>query len=112
MVVGITPAGIITFMSHPYRGNTSDRHITEMKLIDKIEPGDAIMVDKGFNIGDLLLHMLPFTRKKEDVSGRALNTKEIVKTREVASLRVHTQKKMSLRWGPTLSTVNNPGLID
>ncbi len=85
-------------MSHPYKGNTSDRHIAEMELIDKIEPGDAVMVDEGFNIGDLLLqrsaklHMPPFTRKKEDGSGRALNTKEIVKTREVASLRVHVER--------------------
>ncbi|XP_050704605.1 uncharacterized protein LOC126990093 [Eriocheir sinensis] len=55
VLVGITPTGIITFVSTPYGGNTSDRHIAEVELIDKIEPGDAVMVDRGFNIGDLLL---------------------------------------------------------
>lgn len=95
VLVGITPTGIITFMSHPYGGNTSDRHIAEVELIDKTEPGNAVMVDRGFNIGDLLLqrgaklHMPPLTRKKEDGTGRALYAQERVKTREVASLRLH-----------------------
>ena len=98
VLVGITPTGIITFISHPYGGNTSDRHIAEAELIDKIEPGDAVMVDRGFNIGDLLLqhsaklHMPSLTRKKEDGTGRTLSASEIVKTMEVASLRVHVER--------------------
>ncbi len=68
-LVGITPTGLITFVSDVYGGNTSDRFITEHDFLHKVEPGDAIMVDRGFNIADLLLprgakvHMPPFTRK-------------------------------------------------
>ncbi len=60
-------------MSHPCGGNTSDRHIAEIEFIDNIEPGDAVMVDRGFNIGDLLLqcgaklHMPPLSRNKQMV---------------------------------------------
>ncbi len=96
--MGITPTGVITFISLPYGGNTSDRHKAEVELLHKIEPGDAVMVDRWFNIGDLLLqrtaklHMPPLTRKKEDGTGRALNAQERVITRVVASLRVHVER--------------------
>ncbi|RUM31001.1 MAG: hypothetical protein DSY42_03545 [Aquifex sp.] len=98
VMIGITPRGLITFISQPYGGNTSDRHIAEKEILHKIEPGDAVMVDRGFNIGDLLvqrgakLHMPPFTRKREDGKGRALNQSEILKTREIAALRIHVER--------------------
>ncbi len=96
-MIGITPRGQITFLSQPYGGNTSDRHIAEQEILDKIEPGDAVMVDRGFDICDLLLqcggklHIPPFTRKTENGKGRALNQSEILKTRERASLRIHVE---------------------
>ena len=71
-LIGITPTGLITFVSDVYGGNTSDRFITEKEILNKIEPGDAIMVDRSFNIADLLLprgaklHMPHFTRKNSD----------------------------------------------
>ncbi len=97
-MIGITPRGLISFVSQPYGGNTSDRHIAEKEILHLIEPGNAVMVDRGFNIGDLLLqrgaklHMPPFTRKRPDGKGRALNQSEIVKTRELASLRIHVER--------------------
>lgn len=66
--------------------------------MDKVEPGDAIMVDRGFNVADLLLekkaklHMPPFTRKKDGSEQRILNQNEIEKTREIASLRIHVER--------------------
>lgn len=47
----------------------SDRHNAEKEIIDKIEPGEAVMVDRGYNIGHLLqesakLRMPPFKRGK------------------------------------------------
>ncbi len=54
--------------------------------MSKIESGDAIMVDKGFNVADLTLqcgaklHIPPFTRPKSGGEGRTLNQKEIRKT--------------------------------
>lgn len=81
-------------MSHVYGGNTSDRYIAEAEFIDKVEPGDAIMVDRGFNIGDLIplraakLHTSPFTRR-EGGKGKMLNQSEIAKTRSIALLRIN-----------------------
>ncbi len=64
---GVTPNGVITFVSKVYRENTSDRYIFEAEFMSKIEPGNAIMVDKGFHVADLTLqrgaklHLPPFT---------------------------------------------------
>ena len=58
-LVGISPTGYFTFVSKLWTGTVSDRYITEKSgLLDKLEEGDCVMADKGFNIRDLL------TRKK------------------------------------------------
>ena len=98
VLLGITPTGLITFVSSVYGGNTSDRHIFETEFLDKLEPGNAVMVDRGFNVGDLVLqrsaklHMPPFTRKAPDGSGKMLNQTEIAKTRSIACLRIHVER--------------------
>lgn len=97
LLVGITPTGLITFVSNVYGGNASDRHIFEKEFLGKVEPGDAIMVDRGFNVADLLLekkakvHNPPFTRKNGS-NQRMLNQNEIQKTKEIASLRIHVER--------------------
>lgn len=97
VLIGITPRGLITFVSKPYGGNASDRYIMENEFLDKIEPGNAVMVDRGFNVSDLLLqrgaklHMPPFTRKG-DGGKKFLNQEEILKTREIAALRIHVER--------------------
>lgn len=69
-MVGISPVGLIPFISQPYGGNSSDRSIFEKEVLNKIEPGDCVMVNRGFNVRDLLLqkgvklYMLPFTRNE------------------------------------------------
>lgn len=53
-LVGISPAGVITFISDLWAGSVSDKVITQKSnLLDMCETGDAIMVDKGFLISDL-----------------------------------------------------------
>lgn len=97
ILVGITPTGLISFISNVYGGTASDRHITEQEFLEKIEPGDAIMVDRGFNITDLLLekraklHIPPFTRR-DGSDRKVLTQSEIAKTREIAQLRIHVER--------------------
>ncbi len=55
VLIGITPTGLVTFVSSVYGGNTSDHYMAEAEFIAKVELGDAIMVDRGFNIGDLII---------------------------------------------------------
>lgn len=84
-----------------YWGNTSDRHITEKEFGQKIDPRDAVMVDRSFNIADLAYYLkerqsriflLSLYRKRSGSEHMILNQKEITKTKEVASLRIHVER--------------------
>ena len=55
-LICITLCGTISFLSKAYGGSASDRYITEScNIIDKLNPGDILMGDKGFNISNLLV---------------------------------------------------------
>ncbi|XP_069104832.1 uncharacterized protein [Argopecten irradians] len=97
VLVGITPAGVASFVSPCYAGSVSDKKITELsKIVDLCEEDDAIMVDKGFLISDLTtprkIHLIipPFLSKKRKFSRR-----EVLETRRIANLRIHVERQMS-----------------
>lgn len=50
-LVGISPGGVVTFVSNLYSGAISDRELTKKsRLLDLLERGDMVMADCGFNI--------------------------------------------------------------
>uniref|UniRef100_A0A8C9XD36 THAP-type domain-containing protein n=1 Tax=Sander lucioperca TaxID=283035 RepID=A0A8C9XD36_SANLU len=54
-LVGISPSGLVTFVSDLYTGSISDKEITrESGILCLLEEGDEVMADKGFLIKDLL----------------------------------------------------------
>lgn len=63
-------------------------------ILDKLEPGDSLMADKGFTIADecekrnITLNMPPFIRDKQ------LSLQDLVQTRRIASLRIHVERAM------------------
>lgn len=70
-------------------GSVSDRMIVEESgLIGQLEPGDAIMVDKGFRLNDLppgvQVHIPPFRKANE----AQMSEEDVAHTRQVASARV------------------------
>ena len=92
-LVGISPSGMITFISHLYGGHVSDKAITQScGLIDLLEAGYVVMADKGFDIQDLLvphrviLNFPPFLREKDQLSV------EEAETRRIASVRIHIER--------------------
>ena len=55
VLIGVTPCGAISFVSDCYERSISDKKLVEVSgLLDKLEPGDEIMADKGFLIQDML----------------------------------------------------------
>jgi hypothetical protein len=98
-LVGITPNGSFSFVSDFWSGNTSDRKITEASgLINKLEKGDHVMADRGFQIQDLVLkkraylNMPPFTRKCLKGKGKMLTKGDIRETKKIAALRIHVER--------------------
>ena len=53
VLIGTTPCGLITHISSFYGGKASDKFIfNDTGLLEKCEPLDAVMVDKGFRIDE------------------------------------------------------------
>ena len=56
ILIGVTPSGAISFISDAYEVSISDRKLVEVcGLLEKLEPGDEVMADKGFKIQDMLV---------------------------------------------------------
>ena len=52
-LVGITPAGVVCYLSDAFPGSTSEKEIiVAMKILEQLVVGDNVMVDKGFIIDD------------------------------------------------------------
>ena len=52
-LIGVTPHGVISFVSKAWGGRTPDKHLTDKCGIMKyLLSGDGILADRGFDIGD------------------------------------------------------------
>ena len=91
-LVGITPAGSISFVSDLYAGRTSDKQATvDCKILQLLKAGDSVMADKGVDIDHDLpagttLNIPPFLKGKD-----YLEPQEEIDTRCIASVRIHVE---------------------
>ena len=92
-LIGITPSGVISFVSDLYGGCISDRELfVKSGLLDLLEAGDSVMADRGFTIADLLemkgvtLNIPPMKVNDQ------LSEKELITTRRIAALRIHVER--------------------
>ena len=54
-LIGITPSGVISFVSEAWGGRASDGKIVmKSGILDLLQAGYSIMADKGFPISDFL----------------------------------------------------------
>ena len=98
VLIGITPGGLCSFISHAYGGSTSDRQIVERSALSVLcDPGDSIMSDKGFDVQDLFIpfdvavNIPTFFSKKNQMTG-----KSVLRDRKIASKRVHVERFIGL----------------
>lgn len=95
-LIGISPSGVINFVSDFFPGSASDKEIVvQSNFLAKLKPGDQVMADKGFNCQDELASVgstliLPHTLKgiKQFSKGQTEHNKK------VASLRIHVERTM------------------
>ena len=91
--MGISPAGYPTFVSELYAGRSSDKQITkDCSILNLLESGDQVMADRGFDIENEMppgvgLNIPPFLD-----GAPQLSLQDEVKTRKIASLRVHVER--------------------
>lgn len=85
-LIGVTPQGVISFISKAWGGRVSDKYLTEKSgLLRKLLPGDIVLADRGFDIADSVglyqahFHIPAFTRGKKQLSAE-----EVEQTRKIA----------------------------
>ncbi|XP_015120767.1 uncharacterized protein LOC107043698 [Diachasma alloeum] len=93
-MTGITPGGMLTFLSKGYGGRASDKTIFEQSnIINFLEKDDAVMTDKGFQIEEICmkrgvkLYIPPFLKKKKQFS-----PEEATYNRFIAAAPVHVER--------------------
>ena len=97
-LIGITPQGVISFISRAWGGRVSDKYLTERSgLLSKLLPGDIVLADRGFDIADSVgfylarLYIPAFTRSKKQLSAS-----EVEDTRKIANVRIHVERVIGL----------------
>jgi len=97
VMISVSPAGVINYISKAYGGRASDKAIFEESgLLDKLEPFlDDVMGDKGFRIEqECLEHGIglvgpPFSKK-----AKQLSKMDSIETAKIARARVHVERKI------------------
>nr|XP_054760877.1 uncharacterized protein LOC129267165 [Lytechinus pictus] len=100
-LVAIAPNGMISFLSHAWGGRASDVLITRKSgILELIDPGDVVLVDRGFLIKeDLLLRgakleMPPPSKGKEQQTPG-----DVAKTKKIANARIHVERAIGrIKW--------------
>jgi len=98
-LVGIAPNGTVTFVSKLFPGSLSDKEIARVSgVLGQLEPGDFILADKGFLIGDLLpsgvsLNIPPFRTTPP------FTPSQVEDTLCIAQSRIHVER--AIRCGKT-----------
>jgi len=97
-LIGVTPQGVISFISKAWGGRVSDKHLTEnCGMLEKLTTGDIVLADRGFDIADSVglyqasLKIPAFTRGKSQLSAR-----EVEETRKIANVRIHVERVIGL----------------
>ena len=94
VLLGITPQGVISYVSESWGGRASDKYITEhCGILQKLLPGDIVLADRGFDIAESVgmmqaqLHIPAFTKGKQQLSAL-----EVENTRTIANVRIHVER--------------------
>lgn len=97
-LIGVAPQGYVTYISCAWGGRVSDKQIIlESGLLQNLLPGDIILADRGFNIGDSVgfycasLQIPAFTKGRKQLSAY-----EVAETRKIANLRIHVERVIGL----------------
>ena len=95
-LLGISPRGACVFVSEAYEASISDRQLTiDSRFLDKLNPGDLVMTDRDFTIGDLLVDYgatlkIPPSRG----STSKFTAQQEVDTKRIAKGRIYVERFM------------------
>ena len=90
----ISPKGTATFVSSSlWTGRVSDKELTNCSsLLEKLELGDNIMTDRGFDIADILPSGVTLNIRTYKGGTEQLNLDETDETVRIAAVRNHVER--------------------
>ena len=93
-LIGITPQGVISYISTAWGGRVSDKHLTEnCGFLNNILPGDLILADRGFDLADTVGMMCAEIKVPAFMRGKKqLSMAEVIDTRKIANVRIHVER--------------------
>ena len=96
VLIGITPNGLISFVSDCYGGRATDKHIVEnSSFLQFVQPNDQIMADRGFKIAEMLAFYQCSLAIPPSKCGELQMSKEQVKnTSRIANARIYVEQAM------------------
>lgn len=94
ILIGITPQGVISFLSKAWGGRVSDKYLTENSgFLNKLTPGDVVLADRGFDIKDSVGLMCAEVKVPAFTKGRTqLSAFDVESTRKIAHVRIHVER--------------------
>ena len=95
-LIGITPSGVVCFVSEFFPGSTSDKEITAKSgFLAKLKPGDEVLADKGFNCQDELASVGATLIIPAFLKGtKQFSQHQTEHNKKVATLRIHVERFM------------------
>lgn len=99
-LIGITPQGVISFLSKGWGGCVSDKYLTENSgVLNKLVPGDVVLADRGFDIKDSVGLMCAEVKIPAFTKGQSqLSTFDVEATRKIAHVRIHVERVIGTVW--------------
>ena len=98
VLIGITPQGVISYISEAWGGCTSDKFLNEIcDFLDNLPPGDIVMAERGFDIEESVawycgkVKIPSFTKGK-----RKLSSLDIEQSRHIAAVRIHVERVIGI----------------
>ena len=93
LLIGFTPNGALPVVSKVYGGCISDKELTKScGLLEKLQPEDTIMADRGFDLDDCLPDRVKFNVPQFLGSRQQLEPDEVVRTSHTATLRIYVER--------------------
>ncbi|XP_022108375.1 uncharacterized protein LOC110988816 [Acanthaster planci] len=97
VLVGISPHGLISFLSEAFPGGTTDSQVaTESGVLDLLEPDDVIIASQAFPEigaevpgGEAIVVLPPFTVPQQQFAGEGVQS---TGTYKVSPMRVHVER--------------------
>ena len=93
-LIGISPQGVVSFISEGWGGCVSDVQLTEeCGLLRRLLPGDVVLADRGFTIQESVgmfcaeVKTPPFTQGRKQLSKFEVDT-----ARQLSRVRIHVER--------------------